>query len=114
MTEVEEAIAACVVARRWNELSLVMQKHAREIGVLDPARLFQGAITFGLVRYALTLTDPGRFDECLAALKGSAEAGRSGRSLESAIKELRTASEHRHALDAFNALGNADPIEEVH
>jgi hypothetical protein len=114
MKGVGEAVSACIVARRWADLSPTMKACGRAFGGIDPGRLFHGVMLYTFVQHALTLNEPKQFDECIAAVQTKIDIAASGQSLDAAVEEHRLAFQRHAALAAFHALGNGDSPTEVH
>jgi len=104
MTEVVDAISACMVVQRWEDLSTSVKAFAKSTGIVDPGRLFHGAIAHKVLRHVLTLTDRSQLAESLVALSGSVDAVNEARPLEVSIAQHRKALEHRDAFEAFAKL----------
>jgi hypothetical protein len=114
LEEVFDAVNAAMTARRWQDLSPMLEAYAVAYVGLTAAGLFHGAIAHGIARHALTLTDRDRFAECLLALEVEIRRAQNPPPLVDTIEEYRLALIRRDAEDAFVAFAGASSSKEVH
>jgi hypothetical protein len=80
MTTIEDAVAACIRLKRWDDLEAAIRQYATVLGV-DPSLLLFTAMVRPLARHALTLTDPRKVDECAGHVRCGIELANSRWSL---------------------------------
>jgi hypothetical protein len=114
LQEVFDAVSACMTARRWQDLSPMLEAHAAGYVGLAAARLFHGAIAHRIARHALSLTDRERFAESLELLRVEVLRAQDPPPLAETLEQYCLALRQRDALDAFNALPAARANKEVH
>jgi len=114
LEEVFEAVSAAMTARRWQDISPMLEVYAAAHVGVTAARLFHGAIAHRLATHALSLTDRTRLAESLAALEAEVLCARKPPPLTETIEKYRLTSQHRDALDAFTAMAAVRASKEVH
>lgn len=114
LEEVFDAVSACMTARRWQDVSPVLETYAAAHVGLTAARLFHGAIAHRLVRHALSLVDRDRFLESVSMLRSEILRAQEPPALADTIEHYRTALKQRDALDAFAAVTSSRSSREVH
>ena len=108
LTEVVDALAACMAAHRWEDLPAAMKAYARSAGILDPGRLFHASIAHKVLRHVLTLQDRGQLEPCIIGLYGSLEALRSGQSLDVAVAQHRKILEIRESFEELTSTNASE------
>jgi hypothetical protein len=102
---VENAVAACIRLKRWEDLEAAIAEYAKALGV-DASLLLFSAIVAPMVRRGLAFTDPAQLAELAEHIQAGIELSNAGWSLHQSIEFLKDAERHRPAFVAFDAIGD--------
>lgn len=89
MCTVEDAVAACVRLRRWDDLEAAVKEYSTVLGV-DASLLLFTAMLRPMPRHALALTDPGRLAEYAVHVRTGLELSTAGWPRRQSIEFLKT------------------------
>jgi hypothetical protein len=104
LEEVFDAVSAAMTARRWQDVSPMLDAYAAAYVGLTAAGLFHGALAHRIARHALSLTDRDQFHAALPFLGQEILLATNPPPLEATIEYYRSQLALRDAQDVFDAI----------